>query len=82
MTAIVQRRWQRGDAFGSLVVLVALAVMGYFAYKYFVSTEQPPLSCKAQLNRCSAECRKTATEAPQMQACQEDCQRKAAACKD
>jgi hypothetical protein len=82
LSAIVRRRLQRGDAIGSIVVLVALAVMGYFAYKYFVSAEQTPLNCKAQLNRCSVECRRTATEAPQMQACNEDCQRKATACKD
>ena len=82
MTAVVQRRRQRGDAIGSLVVLVALAVMGYFAYKYFVSVEQPAPNCKQQLTRCQVECRKTATEAPQMQSCQEDCTRKAAACKD
>lgn len=82
MTPIGQRHRQRGDAFGSVVVLVVLAVAGYFAYKYFISTDQPPPSCKVQLNRCTADCRRTATEAPQMQACQDECQQKAAACKD
>jgi hypothetical protein len=37
-------------------------------------------SCKSQLNSCMANCRKTTTEAPQAQACQEACQRDAAAC--
>lgn len=79
---IVRRRRQRGDAFGSLVVLVVLAVAGYFVYKYFISMDQPPPSCKVQLNRCLSECRKSSTEAPQMQACQDACNQKAASCKD
>ena len=82
MKAIIQRRRQRGDALGSLVVVVALAVLGYFAYKYFVSLEQPKLDCKAQFNRCQVECRKTASENTQMQSCLQECQQKAATCKD
>ena len=82
MTAVARRRRQGGDAFGSLVVLVLLVVAGYFAYKYFISMDQPPASCKMQLNRCSANCNKTATEAPEMKACQDSCQEKAAASKD
>jgi hypothetical protein len=82
VTAPVQRRRQRGDAFGSLVVIVVLVVAGYFVYKYFISMDQPPLTCKAQLNRCSASCNQTATEAPQMQACQDTCKQDAASCND
>jgi hypothetical protein len=82
MRSTPQRRRQRGDAVGSVVVVLALAVMGYFAYKYFASAEQPPPNCKMQFNSCSVDCRRTATEAPQMQACQEECQRKATSCKD
>jgi hypothetical protein len=82
VSAAIQRRRQLGDAFGSLVVLVVLAVAGYFAYRYFISMDQPPPSCKMQLNRCSADCNKTATEASEMKACQDSCQQKAAACKD
>lgn len=82
MKSVAQRRRQRGDAFGSLVVIVVLAVAGYFVYKYFISMDQPPPSCKVQLNRCSADCNKTATEAPEMKACQDNCTQKAAACKD
>ena len=38
------------------------------------------VSCKSQLNSCMVSCRKTTTEAPQTQACQEECNRKAASC--
>lgn len=72
---------QRGGALGTLVVIGALVAAGYYGYQYFVQAEEAP-SCKAQLNRCLANCRKTSTEAPQMQACQEDCQAKRASCKD
>jgi uncharacterized protein HemX len=78
----VSRGRQRGGALSTLVILIALGVAGYYAYQYImVEPEQAP-SCKAQLNRCLASCRKTSTEAPQMQACQEDCKAKAEACKD
>jgi len=81
MKAIVPRRRQLGGVFGTLVLLAAIAAAGYYGYKYFTQAEQAP-SCKMQLNRCIAGCRKTSTEAPQAQACQEDCQQKAASCKD
>ena len=73
------RRHQSGGAFGTLVLLVAIGVVGYYGYKYLMQAEEAP-SCRAQLNRCVAGCRKTSTEAPQAQACQEDCQRAADAC--
>ena len=71
---------QRGGAFGTLVILIALAVGGYYAYTMFVAPSEPP-SCQAQLQSCLAKCRRTTTEAPQAQACQDACQREAAACK-
>ena len=73
------RRRERGGAFGTLVLLIAIGVAGYYAYKYWIEAEEAP-SCKAQLNRCLATCRKTASEAPQAQACQQTCQRDADAC--
>ena len=76
------RARQRGDALGTLVVLVALAVIGYYVYQQFLGkeSERPP-SCKAQSNACLAMCRKTTSEAPDYKACQEQCEQKAAACK-
>ncbi|HET7669664.1 MAG TPA: hypothetical protein VFK84_04630 [Burkholderiales bacterium] len=74
------RKRQLGGAFGTLIIIVLLAVGGYYAYTEFMAPEAPP-SCKAQLNSCVAKCRKSASEAPAMQACQDACQREAAACK-
>jgi len=74
------RRTQRGGALGTLVILVILGVGGYYAYTLFVAPSEPP-SCAAQLQSCLTKCRKTTTEAPQAQACQEACQRDNAACK-
>ncbi|HYL88210.1 MAG TPA: hypothetical protein VEU32_05530 [Burkholderiales bacterium] len=37
-------------------------------------------NCKAQLNSCISNCRKTTTEAPEMQACQQACNGRAASC--
>jgi len=77
------RKRQQGGVFGTLIILALLAGGIYWAYTEFVSTApKPPPSCKMQLNACSSSCRKTATEAPAMQECQDACQRKAAACKD
>ena len=76
------RNRQRGlGAFGSGVVLVLFAAGGYYVYKYVMEPETLSVpSCKAQLNSCTANCRKTTSEAPQAQACQEECNRKAASC--
>lgn len=74
------RTYQRGGAFGTLIIIALLAAGGYYAYTEFVAPSAPP-TCKAQLQACLTHCRKTTTEAPQSQACQEACQRDAAACK-
>lgn len=63
-----------------LIVLALAAVAAYYVWKG-VSGEDAPPTCDAALSACIAKCRKTATEAPAMQACQEDCRRDAAACK-
>ncbi len=75
------RRRQLGDAVGTLIVLIALGVAGYYGYQYFLQAEEKP-SCKAQLNACIAKCRRTSTEAPEMTACQQACRAKADACQD
>jgi hypothetical protein len=74
------RQRQRGGALGTIIVIALLAGAGYYAYTEFVAPKAPP-SCKATFNSCVVSCRKTSTEAPALQACQESCQRDAAACK-
>lgn len=78
------RKHQRGlGAFGSLVVLALFVAGGYYAYKYAMEPESTSApSCKAQLNSCTVNCRKTTTEAAQYQACQQDCNAKAASCEE
>ena len=62
-------------------MLLLFVVGGYYLYKYVVEPDAvAAASCKSQLNSCMASCRKTTSEAPQAQACQEECNRKAAAC--
>ena len=75
---------QRGlGAFGTGVVLVLFAVGGYYAYKYVMEPESVAApSCKGQLNSCTVNCRKTTTEAAQYQACQQECNAKAASCEE
>ena len=76
------RKHQRGlGAFGTGVVLVLFAAGGYYAYKYVMEPETVAApSCNAQLFSCTSNCRKTRTEAPELQACQESCKAKAASC--
>ena len=73
---------QRGlGAFGTLVILAIAGAAGYYIYKSVFEPESVSApSCKSQLNSCIANCRKTTTEAPATQACQEACQRDASAC--
>ncbi len=73
-------RRQRGGALGTIIVLALLVGGGYYAYTEFMAPKAPP-SCKETLNACTVKCRKSSTEAPALQACQEACQRDAAACK-
>ena len=64
----------------TIIALALLAVGGYYAYTQYVAPTAPP-SCKQTLNSCVASCRRSSTEAPALQACQDACQRDAAACK-
>jgi hypothetical protein len=62
-------------------VLVLFVVGGYYAYKYVVEPDTvAAASCKSQHSSCIVDCRRTTSEAPQAQACQEECSRKAAVC--
>ena len=75
------RRPQRGlGTFGTLVVLAILIAGGYYLYKNVLMAPDAPPSCKAALNSCIANCRKTNTEAPEVQACQTRCQQESDAC--
>jgi hypothetical protein len=77
----MKRRQHGLGTFGTLVVLAIAGAAGYYVYKsVFEPDSLSPPSCKAQLNSCTARCRKTTTEAPAAQACQEDCQHAAASC--
>ena len=71
---------QRGlSSFGMLVVLAAAVAAGYYAYQA-VSGEGEAPSCRSAFTSCMQKCRRTTTEAPAAQACQEGCQRDQAAC--
>jgi hypothetical protein len=71
-----QRGW---STFGMLVILAVAVAAGYYAYKGISGADEAP-SCKSALNYCMKSCRRTTTEAPAAQACQEACQRDQAAC--
>ncbi len=71
---------QRGlSSFGLLIVLAIAVAAGYYAYKA-VSGEDAAPSCRSAFTSCMQKCRRTTTEAPAAQACQEACQRDQAAC--
>ena len=74
------RNKQRGLGLFGLLIVVAIAVLiGYYAYKGITGAGEPP-SCRESFSDCMRICRRTTTEAPAAQACQEACQRDLAAC--
>jgi hypothetical protein len=75
---VARRRLQLGGTLTTLVILAVMGALGYYAWKALM--EDTPPTCSADQNSCLARCRKTATEAPAMQACQDECQRAFAAC--
>ena len=71
---------QRGlGLLGLLVVLAVAVALGWYAYKALTGAGGPE-SCGEAFNHCMKTCRRTTTEAPAAQACQEACQRDLAAC--
>ena len=75
-------RGQRGGALGTGVVLIVLAVIGYYVYQQFLGSESnAPPSCQAALNSCIADCRRySSSDASESEACQTRCRDQAAAC--
>jgi hypothetical protein len=75
-------RRQRGGALGTLIVLIALAVIGYYVYQHFLGSESnAPPSCQSALNSCIADCRRySSSDASENEACQKRCREQAAAC--
>ena len=73
-------RSQRGlSSIGMLIVLAVVAALGYYAYKAISGEDEGP-SCNSAFTACMQKCRRTTTEAPAAQVCQEACQRDQAAC--
>ena len=74
-------RAQRGGAIGTLIVLILLAVGGYYLYVEMFVGETRPMSCTEANQACMKNCRRTSTEQPQIEACQKECKSKLDACK-
>lgn len=62
-----------------LIILLAAAAIGYYAYKALTGAGEPE-TCNEAFNHCMKTCRRTTSEAPASQACQEACRRDQAAC--
>ena len=76
---MARRQRQLGGTLSTIVILVVIGVLGYYAWKALTEDDKPP-TCAAEQSSCQARCRKTATEAPAMQACQDECRSRFAAC--
>ena len=74
------KRSQRGlGSFGVLIVLAIAVALGYYAYKGITGEDEAP-SCRSASTACMQKCRRTTTETPAAQACQEGCRRDQDAC--
>ncbi len=67
------------SSLGLLVVLAIAIAAGYYAYTAVSGGDAAP-GCKGAFTACMQKCRRTTTEAPAAQACQEGCQRNLTAC--
>ena len=77
---MVMRNSQSGvSSFGVLVVVAVVVAAGYYAYQSITGADDAQ-SCKSAFTSCMQSCRRTSTEAPAAQACQEACERDQAAC--
>jgi len=67
------------SAFGMLVVLALAIAASYYAYKSLSGGDDAP-TCRSASTACMQKCRRTTTDAPAAQACQEGCRRDQDAC--
>jgi hypothetical protein len=77
------RTVQRGlGTFGTLIVIALAGAGGWWVYKNVFETDTVSApTCETQQANCMTNCRKTSTEAAQIQACQDGCRRNFASCK-
>jgi hypothetical protein len=71
---------QRGlGLIGALVIVALLALVLYYSYMGVTGTDDEP-TCRGAYTDCLNNCRRTRTEAPALQSCQEFCRREADEC--
>jgi hypothetical protein len=77
---MISKRSQQGLGWFGMLIVIAIAVaVAYYAYRGVSGADEPP-SCGSGFNACMKSCRRTSTEAPAAQACQDACRRDQAAC--
>lgn len=73
-------RLQRGlGLFGTLLIVAIAVLVVYYAYKGITGEDEVP-TCRGTHTSCLQNCRRTRTEAADLQRCQEACQRDVDAC--
>jgi hypothetical protein len=65
--------------FGALIIVAIAVVVLYYAYKGVTGEGEEP-SCRGAYTSCLQNCRRTRTEAPELQRCQDACQSDFDAC--
>jgi hypothetical protein len=66
-------------SFGALIIVALVAVVLYYAYKGVKGGDEET-TCQGIHTSCLQTCRRTRTEAAELQRCQEGCQRDVDAC--
>jgi hypothetical protein len=73
-------RLQQGlGLFGTLVIVAITVLVLYYAYKGVTGEDEEP-TCRGTHTSCLQTCRRTRTEAADVQRCQDACQRDFEAC--
>ena len=71
---------QRGLGLLGVLIVIAIAVaVAYYSYKGITGAGEAE-TCKEGFNECMKICRRSTTEAPAAQACQDACRRDQTAC--